>query len=96
MPLYHFCLFVLPTEGKALFEDDLLGLGMQFSATNESPTVFNSSKDQKKIFKFNTSTVSLPSDDKNLSESSRKIVSDFEDLSFMLSKVLMFPLKSDE
>ena len=67
---------------------------MQFSASNESPKVNH--KDMKKMFKLNTTAIALPSDDKNLSEPSKKIVKDFEDLAFMLSKVLMFPLKSQE
>jgi hypothetical protein len=68
---------------------------MQFTESSGSPKVFEG-RDQKNIFKFNSTTISVATDEGNLSEPAKRVVKDFEDLSFMLSKVLMFPLKTME
>ncbi|XP_031565979.1 aftiphilin-like isoform X2 [Actinia tenebrosa] len=79
------------TESRGLFEDDLLGLGM-FNEPSPSPKITNG----KNVFKFNNITIPLATNEGNLSEQAKTVVKDFEDLTFMLSKVLMFPLKSKE
>jgi len=53
-------------------------------------------KDSQKVFKFGNLTIPLAPQDseKELSVKAKDVVAEMEDLSFMLSSVLMFPLKS--
>ncbi|EDO36762.1 predicted protein [Nematostella vectensis] len=90
-----------PAENRGVYEQELLGLSLQPSDTAspspfaESPSL-PSGAEAKKVFKFGNVLIPLNSDqgNKNLSGAAKEIADDLEDLSFMLSKVLMFPLKS--
>ncbi|XP_048585770.1 dentin sialophosphoprotein isoform X2 [Nematostella vectensis] len=88
-------------ENRGVYEQELLGLSLQPSDTAspspfaESPSL-PSGAEAKKVFKFGNVLIPLNSDqgNKDLSGAAKEIADDLEDLSFMLSKVLMFPLKS--
>lgn len=92
-----------PSEGKpesrGLYEEDLLGLNI-FSSSLE-PQKLDSPKpqktsDTKKVWQHGGVTIPLSSQESRaqLSPAAKSILDELEDLRFMSSSVLMFPLKS--
>ena len=94
-------------EHKSIYDEDLLGLDMQFSLDPQGQFKLPSApstpspqpsrgKDSNKVFKFGNVTIPLAPQDseQQLSNKAKEVVAEIEDLSFMLSSVLMFPLKS--
>lgn len=77
------------------FSMDPQGQVKNVATPSPSPKL-SSSKDLQKVFKFGNVTIPLEpcGDEEKLSDEAKEIVSEIEDLSFMLSSVLMFPLKS--
>ncbi|XP_020603486.1 uncharacterized protein LOC110042451 [Orbicella faveolata] len=92
-----------PSEGKpesrGLYEEDLLGLNIFSSSLepqkSDSPKPQKTS-DTKKVWQHGGVTIPLSSQESRaqLSAAAKSILDELEDLRFMSSSVLMFPLKS--
>lgn len=87
------------SESRGLYEEDLLGLNI-FSSSLE-PQKLGSPKpqkpsDTKKVWQHGGVTIPLSSQESRaqLSPAAKSILDELEDLRFMSSSVLMFPLKS--
>ena len=92
--------FVHFLESRGLYEEDLLGLNISLSSVDQqkldSPKPQKTS-DTKKVWQRGGVTIPLPSQEKQaqLSAAAKNILDQLEDLAFMNSPVLMFPLKPE-
>lgn len=88
------------TESRGLYEEDLLGLNISLSSVDQqkldSPKPQKTS-DTKKVWQRGGVTIPLSSQEKQaqLSAAAKNILDQLEDLAFMNSPVLMFPLKPE-
>lgn len=99
---YQSSLMYLLSESRGLYEEDLLGLNIFSPSVEprklESPKPQNrSSVDAKKVWQHGGVTIPLSSQQNKieLSATAKSLLGQLEDLTFMNSSVLMFPLKSD-
>lgn len=83
-----------------MYEEDLLGLNIFASSVEpqklDSPKLQKSS-DTKKVWQHGGVTIPLSSQESRaqLSAAAKSILDELEDLNFMTSSVLMFPLKPE-
>ena len=88
-------------DSRALYEDDLLGLNiLSPSAEMQTRDISKPQKatsiNTKKVWQHGGVTIPLSQGSKaELSVAAKSVLEQFEDLTFMTSSVLMFPLKSD-
>lgn len=89
------------SDSRALYEDDLLGLNiLSPSAEMQTRDISKPQKatsiNTKKVWQHGGVTIPLSQGSKaELSVAAKSVLEQFEDLTFMTSSVLMFPLKSD-
>ena len=92
--------FVHFLASRGLYEEDLLGLNISLSSVDQrkldSPKPQKTS-DTKKVWQRGGVTIPLSSQEKQaqLSAEAKNILDQLEDLAFMNSPVLMFPLKPE-
>ena len=92
--------FVHFLASRGLYEEDLLGLNISLSSVDQqkldSPKPQKTS-DTKKVWQRGGVTIPLSSQEKQaqLSAAAKNILDQLEDLAFMNSPVLMFPLKPE-
>ena len=87
------------SESRGLYEEDLLGLNIFSSSLERQKSDFpkpQKTSDTKKVWKHGGVTIPLTSPESRaqLSPAAKSILDELEDLRFMSSSVLMFPLKS--
>lgn len=88
------------SESRGLYEEDLLGLNIFSSSSSLDSQKSDSPKPQKtsdgkKVWQHGGVTIPLSSQESRaqLSPAAKSILDELEDLKFMSSSVLMFPLK---